>query len=82
MLCQLLPVNRRATFEFSVLCPEICVHLASYLDSPSLPSMPNYIFPNLKRFCAKSHSSNVLNNPSEKLYKLEISPITHLHKHV
>ena len=61
MLCQLLPVNRRARFEFSVLCPEIYLHLASYLESPSAPCMPNYPFPNLKMIPAKSDSSNIIN---------------------
>ena len=59
-------MNRRARFEYSVLCPEICLHLASYLNSPLAFRMPNYPFPNLKTILAKSNSSNFLNfhNPS------------------
>ena len=56
-----MSVNRRARLEFSVLCPEICLLLASYLDSPSAPSMPNYPFPNLKTILATSDSSKILN---------------------
>ena len=61
MLCQLLSVNRRARFEFSVFFSEICIQLISYLDSPSACSLPNYPFLNLKTILAKYDSSITLN---------------------
>ena len=60
ILCQLLPINRRARFEFSVLCPEICLYLANCLDSKSAPTMPTYTFPNLRTILAESDSFNIL----------------------
>ena len=60
MRCQLLSVNRTERLELSVLCPWIFLHLASYLDSPSAPSMPNYPFANLKTILVTSDSSNIL----------------------